>query len=191
MVSHVQSVGKMGAFTIGIGSTLPFGRTEQNPYLLGAQSEEHQHFQFGTGAFVPAATTSLFLRKERLGLQIWGGGQFPLYANKKGFKPGISGTWGIAPQYRLHARVDLLLPIEGVHQARNKWNGEFAPSSGKHTLRTGVMLGFTLKRGLWLYTQASVPVWQKSLSTNTNDQILEPFLGTLGISWRSDKALWK
>ena len=191
MASQVRAVGKQGAPAIRLGTTLPLGRTEENPYVLGLQSKEHQHFQFGTGTFMPTANVSLFLRKDRWGLQAWTGGQVALYANAHGFKPGVSGNWGIAPQYRIHARVDLLLPIEGVHQARNRWGDNIAPSSGKHSLRTGVLIGVTVKRGLWLYTQASVPVWQQSLSTNTNDQILEPFLGTLGISWRSDKALWK
>ena len=190
LMRYVRRINDIAIFSGGLGVSLPFGRTEEDPYTLASQSLPHQHFQFGTGLFMPSATLSLMLRKDRFGLQIWGLAQLPPYTNGKGFRPGTTGTWGFSPQIKIHPRVDLLLPLEGVHQGRERWNGTYAASSGKHSLRTGLMIGITLKRGLWLYTQGTVPIWQKSLSTNTDDQILEPFVGTLGLSWSSDKAIW-
>ena len=187
---QVRQIGDLTTFTIGVGLTLPFGTTEEDPFELAAESKEHQHFQFGTGTFMPSLQTSLLIRKDRFGGQFWAQGQMGLYDNTKGFRPGPTLTWGIAPQIKVHPRVDLLIPVQGIHQGRERWSGVEAESSGKHTLRVGVMTGITLKRGLWFYIQGSVPVWQRSLSSNTDDQILEPFVGTIGISWMPDKRLW-
>lgn len=157
---------------------------------MGAESKEHQHFQFGTGVVSPRFNLGWNIRKDRFGLQTWTSVLTPLYANRKGFQPGLSLAWGLSPQIKIHPRVDLFVPIEGAHQTKEKWDGQFAPSSGKHSIRTGLMFGITIKRGVWLFAQGLVPIWQQSLSDNTDDQVLEPFVGTIGISWAPDKPLW-
>lgn len=187
---YVTAISEMSVLSLGLGLTIPLGSTEENPYLLGAESKEHQHFQFGTGVLSPRFQIAWNIRKNRFGLQTWASAQTPIYKNRKGFKPGFSAGWGISPQVKIHPRIDLFLPLEGAHLAKETWNGQQAPSSGKHALRTGLMVGVTLKRGVWLFAQGLVPVWQQSLSDNTDDQILEPFVGTLGISWAPDKPLW-
>src|ERR1041384_1864779 len=36
-----------------VGVSLPAGRTEPGPYVLGRQGKRHEHLQAGTGTFVP------------------------------------------------------------------------------------------------------------------------------------------
>ena len=187
---YVARIGDLVTLGVGAGATLPFGRTEEDPFLLAKEGDEHQHFQFGTGTIIPVASTEILIRKDRFGLQLWSSAQFSMYTNGKDFKPGSSVTWGIAPQVKIHPRVDLLAMFDGLHQAKDIWSGEQAPSSGKHRLNAGAMIGVTVHRGVWVYVQGSVPVWQRSLSIVQDDQILEPFTGSMGVSWALDTPIW-
>src|SRR5690606_23026436 len=41
-----------------LGASLPVGRTEPNPFALGAMGQAHQHVQFGAGTVAPVAIVS-------------------------------------------------------------------------------------------------------------------------------------
>ncbi len=55
---------------ISAGTTLPTGKTEENPFELGDKGREHLHIQFGTGTFDPLLEANYGIplaRKFRLG----------------------------------------------------------------------------------------------------------------------------
>ena len=50
------------------GTTIPIGRTEENPWKLGDAGIEHLHIQFGTGTFNPIANLRYSLPFYRGGI---------------------------------------------------------------------------------------------------------------------------
>ena len=63
-----------------IGTTVPFGKTEENPWKLGDAGFEHLHIQFGTGTFNPiAALHYSFPLYKGLGANAGLQGKLPLY----------------------------------------------------------------------------------------------------------------
>lgn len=77
--------------TAKLGLSLPVGRTEEDPYALGAEGKRHQHIQGGTGTVVPIVGFDLAYTIARssvapvtIGLD--GTGLFSLYANDEGFQ---------------------------------------------------------------------------------------------------------
>ena len=80
---YVTAISEMSVLSLGLGLTIPLGSTEENPYLLGAESKEHQHFQFGTGVLSPRFQIAWNIRKNRFGPQTWASAQTPIYKNRK------------------------------------------------------------------------------------------------------------
>ena len=96
---HAHDFGvEMGSLAIAVGSTLPIGKTEDNPYDLGDDGEAHEHIHFGSGTFDPIL--ELFYSRpvgEDSIFSIYGQGRFPNAVSGKGFKGSqlIQGGFGI------------------------------------------------------------------------------------------------
>ena len=69
-----------------LGVTLPLGRTEPNPYVLGEQGKRHEHIQFGSGTLVPVVGLGLFYTVGPVDLDLSAVGLFSIYPNDKGFR---------------------------------------------------------------------------------------------------------
>ena len=75
-----------------IGTTIPFGKTEEDPWKLGDKGFKHLHIQFGTGTFNPIADLHYSLPLYK-GLGANGSirGKFPFYENSKTYQ----GSYGV------------------------------------------------------------------------------------------------
>lgn len=122
------------------GLTLPIGRTEPNPYRLGAQGEGHQHIQFGTGTFVPIVGAGISYDLDPLNFSGSVLGLFNVYANGHGYR---------APsRYFLSLRSTLSLldknlrpyiTIDLAHETEEIWDG--APGLEGSNIRTDLLMG--------------------------------------------------
>jgi len=122
-----------------LGTTVPLGATEEDPFTAGDVGKKHQHIQLGSGAFEPVMSLDA----------TWGGIsqqttayvtlQQPLYANDKGFEAGrrlLAGAqvgWKAAP--------DVLLSLLGEvgHEGGEQWQGVVRSDgmTGLTEVRTG------------------------------------------------------
>lgn len=134
--------GRSGALTaLGrLGVTVPFGRTEPNPYALGQEGRWHEHLQFGTGTFVPLVGVSVAWDVGPVILGASATGLFSFYANDEGFRapprqfgglrltvPRLGG-W-LSP----HATLDL------THEGEELWAG--APGLEGSNVRSELLAG--------------------------------------------------
>jgi hypothetical protein len=130
-----------------LGVTLPVGRTEPDPYKLGAEGKRHQHIQFGTGTFVPVVGIGASYAFESLELSLSALGLFSAYANDAGFR---------APsRYFLNARATIpfrqgkvrpYVAFDMPHETLELWNG--APGLEGSNVRTEILFGGGL---LWRF----------------------------------------
>ena len=164
-------------------TSVPWGRTEEDPFALGLQSQQHQHFQRGTGTFIPSVEGRMIWTKGPAGFMAAGFARLSLYENKKGYFPGSGVGWEMGPTYALKAPVTFYPSIEGAHETRDRWAGELAPSSGRHALLSGLNVLYMASGNLVVQAQAKTTLWQQSLSENNDDQLVQRVIGTIGFSW--------
>ena len=112
-------------FLIGrIGTTLPFGKTEENPWKLGDAGLEHLHIQFGTGTFNPSADLhySLHLYKG-LGANASIRGKFPFYENSKTYRGSWEVNYTAGLNYRLNNWLSFQMSYSSFYQSYAYWAG--------------------------------------------------------------------
>jgi hypothetical protein len=173
------------ALTAGVsaGSSLPIGRTEEDPFALATQSIEHQHFQRGTGTFVPNFRGDVFWSKVRWRAMGWGSLRLPLYENHHGYQPGSSITYGLAGGYRLRPETQVLATGQMQHDSSDAWDGDTSMSPGRDLLMVGAMAAQNLTPGLILQGSLTGTVWQQTRGHAVEDQLVQRILFTVGLNW--------
>lgn len=121
-----QSILKTNDLIIGrVGTTLPLGKTEEDPWKLGDAGLEHLHIQFGTGTFNPIADVHYSLPLFA-GISVNGSvrGKFPFYENSKTYRGSTELTYSAGMSYRLRDWLSLQAGYLGVYQGYAYWAGE-------------------------------------------------------------------
>lgn len=165
-----------------LGTTVPLGATEEDPFSAGDVGKKHQHIQLGSGAFEPVMSLDA----------TWGGIsqqttayvtlQQPLYANDKGFEAGrrlLAGAqvgWKAAP--------DLLLSLLGEvgHEGGDQWQGVVRSDgmTGLTEVRTGAALLWR-SEAVTLTAAVRVPVYRvMEASAEEPGEVISPASLSLG-----------
>lgn len=178
---YVQ-IGERGVLGFGLGTTLPLGRTEDDPYALTEDGLRHQHMQLGTGTFVPTAALEGVLEGPRWGGVAWASGRLPLYASAKAYRPGASLEVGFGPTYRVLPPVQLLLTAEGSVEGPEQWSG--VDYGGSATVVGGLGANWTVSPRLVVQAQARVTALQWMGHHDADEgSAVQRFLGSAGLSW--------
>lgn len=162
-----------------LGTSLPLGRTEENPYALAAQEELHQHVQMGGGTFVPTASGTAILMGSRWGGYGFVNGRLSIYANNRGFTAPSSVIIGLGPSFRPSTSSQLLLMVEGLAEGPEKWADYDSDNDGRITAIAGLTGIWSITNTTVLQAQARSTVWQKDLG---KEQVKQVLVGTLGVS---------
>ncbi|MFO0614525.1 MAG: hypothetical protein U0414_18210 [Polyangiaceae bacterium] len=134
--------------TARLGLSLPIGRTEDDPYALGAQGKSHEHIQAGTGTVLPILGFDLaytFARRSVVPITLGVGGTalFSLYANEKGYRAPTRFDVGLPISASfLEGRLTPTIALRLAHDGEEYWHGEVG---GEGTMvRTELFLGGSL-----------------------------------------------
>ena len=165
-----------------LGTTVPLGATEEDPFSAGDVGKKHQHIQLGSGAFEPVMSLDA----------TWGGIsqqttayvtlQQPLYANDKGYEAGrrlLAGAqvgWKAAP--------DLLLSLLGEvgHEGGDQWQGVVRSDgmTGLTEVRSGAALLWR-SEAVTLTAALRVPVYRVlEASAEEPGEVIAPASLSLG-----------
>jgi hypothetical protein len=165
-----------------LGTTVPLGATEEDPFSAGDVGKKHQHIQLGSGAFEPVMSLDA----------TWGGIsqqttayvtlQQPLYANDKGFEAGRRLLAGA--QVGLKAAPDLLLSLLGEvgHEGGEQWQGVVRSDgmTGLTEVRTGAALLWR-SEAVTLTAAVRVPVYRVlEASAEEPGEVISPASLSLG-----------
>ena len=150
---------------LSFGSTIPTGRTGEDPNRLGEQGLKHLHIQFGAGTFDPLLEGSY---RTRVSEQLSIGGhvfsRFPFSENNKGYRGPIESTGGVILDYKVNPTVSVHVNPTVNYQHYAHWFGERDIHSG--LIGTNVLLGMSIHS--WKETDIGVnflyPVSQRTLS---------------------------
>lgn len=141
-----------------LGATLPWGRTEEDPYALGAQGLEHEHHQLGAG--LPLLLGGLGLSRPATP---WGGGvrlglRLPVGTNGKGYRAPTSLESGLGLERRLGARWQAESGLGLVVEGPERWSGQDHP--GRQAVLLGGGLSLEARPQLRLRLDVRGPLWQ-------------------------------
>ncbi len=144
------------------GVTLPFGRTEPDPFALGERGEVHQHLQLGTGTVMPLVGLDAAMRLGQVVLSAHGLAQLSLYDNAHGYRAGNRYSAGVlVDSPALLGGLVVSLGADVIREQAERWNGRVHEEGNLG--RTDVLAGVTLLAPLGDYAVAlglDVPVVQ-------------------------------
>lgn len=157
-------------FLIGrIGTTLPFGKTEEDPWKLGDAGLEHLHIQFGTGTFNPIADLhySFPLYKG------WGAnaslrGKLPLYENNKTYRGSREIAYTAGLNYRFNDWLSLQTSYFGFYQSYAYWAGALDINSGLRFSMASVGASILTPYNIPLSVALMLPLTQETLYDDSN-----------------------
>lgn len=125
---------------LGLGTTLPLGRTVPDPVRLGLEGRKHEHLQFGSGVFAPEAEIGWSGARASALLQA----TVPLTTNSRGFRAPRNFRWTIGPSFAV-GRANVALSAAGQYQTIGRWHG--ATDEGTGFSNGGLRLQLSLPVG--------------------------------------------
>jgi len=160
-----------------LGTSLPFGRTEENPYALADQDLKHQHVQMGSGTFVPSATAVVIWAQPRWGAFGFSNVRLPIYENPKGYTPPLQVDGGLGPSFRPTKALQLLALAEGIYEGAEQWADWDSLNQGRVTAIAGLSAIWSLGEDTVLQAQGRTTIWQRDLG---KEQVRQGLVLTLG-----------
>lgn len=164
----------------GVGTTLPFGRTEDDPFALAAQGETHQHFQLGSGTFDPVVGLVAIQQGMRWGAWASVDARLPVYANGRGYRPPTSLNVSVGPTVRFLTGIQLMATAEGAVETVERWSG--APYGGRAAVGAGLGALAAVRSDLVLQVQGRAALWEAAFARH-EEPLTQPLLITAGLSW--------
>jgi hypothetical protein len=118
-----------------LGTSLPLGATEPDPFALGMAGQTHQHLFFGTGTFDPIAAFELRYAGSGWTSILWSRSRVSLYANSHGYTgAGVTqGGLGVLTSFGLES-FKFLIEAGALEESPAKWGSEPAKNSGRTEL---------------------------------------------------------
>jgi hypothetical protein len=160
-----------------LGSSVPTGKTEDDPYQLTEKGLPHQHLQFGTGTFMPL----LGLEWTFGNIFTWSQFQASLYTNDKGYFPGWNLAAGIGYPVSLSKNFALVPQVDTFYQSASSWHNFRDDSSERFQIGASLSLIWNINDKLSLNTQLKVPVYKKA-PAEAGNEFTEPVVIFIGLS---------
>ena len=147
-----------------LGTTVPTGRTEENPWKLGDAGIEHLHIQFGTGTFNPLANLRYSLPLYR-GLMITASarGMFPFYENNKSYRGPVELSYTAGFTYRLFNWLSFTGNYLGFYQSSAAWAGERDINTGLRYSMAALGMSLATLDGISVSANVMFPLTQETL----------------------------
>jgi hypothetical protein len=165
--------GPQSVMRLAVGFTIPVGSTEEDPWVLGGNGEEHLHILFGNGTFDPLV--ELYLGKPITKQWAWsvsGKARLPFYHNSKGYR-GFN-EFSLAPRVTYLANKDLSFSAGLVAQYLGYSDWEKTgrdENSGQFSLLGSVGAGYKLNSATTLSLSVLIPIHSRTFS---DEDVLDP-----------------
>lgn len=149
---------------VKVGTTLPLGKIEDDPWKLGKMGMEHLHIQFGTGTFNPIADL-------RYNIPIYGGlranaslrGKYPFYENTKDYLGSKDITYTAGLNYRVTDWLSLQTSYLGLYQSYAYWSGEKDINTGLRFSMASMGASIATPYNVPLTITLMLPIQQETL----------------------------
>ena len=152
-----------------IGTTIPLGKTEEDPWKLGDAGLEHLHIQFGTGTFNPIADLHYGLPLYKgLRANISIRGKLPFYENSKTYRGSREVTYTAGLHYSLSDWLSFQAGYLGFYQSFAYWAGEQDINSGLRFSMASFAASVITPYNVPLSLAVMLPLQQETLYDDTD-----------------------
>lgn len=152
------------ALSARLGTTIPIGKTEENPWELGDTGIEHLHIQFGTGTFNPIVSLQYNLPLYRgLTMTASARGMFPFYENSKAYRGSAELGWTAGFTYRLFDWFSFSGNYLGFYQSSAAWAGERDINTGLRYSMAAFGMSLATLDGISVSANVMLPLTQETL----------------------------
>lgn len=121
---------RLDRLRLTLGTTVPTGKIEEDPYELGAQGIRHRHIQFGTGTLDPIIRVSTTFPVDVLEFDAAAGLRAPLYENREGYRGATAIDLSVGPRVEVADGLSVSLQYYAQYQTRAYWDGDPDENSG-------------------------------------------------------------
>jgi len=147
-----------------LGTTIPIGKTEENPWELGDAGIEHLHIQFGTGTFNPIANLQYNLPLYRgLTMTVSARGMLPFYENSKTYRGSAELGWTTGFTYRLFDWLSFSGNYLGFYQSAAAWAGDRDINTGLRYSMAAFGMSLATLEGISVAANVMLPLTQETL----------------------------
>jgi thiol-disulfide isomerase/thioredoxin len=168
--------------TARAGLTIPLGRTEEDPFVLGEMGLRHQHIQMGTGTVNPVLALEASRRWRRWQLGAFAFTQQVVYESGKGYHAGDRYAGGIGLRRALGSRWTVRGGPEVQAETAERWHGIRHTEEGNQG-RVDAILGagvtWAATRALVFDAAIKVPVYTHVVG----GQLDVPAILEVGVAW--------
>jgi thiol-disulfide isomerase/thioredoxin len=169
-------------FHVRAGTSVPLGRTEEDPFALGVNGLEHQHVQLGTGTFVPFVAVEAQQRAGATMFSAWALAHASLYENREGFEAGDRYSGGLAASSALGLRRWSFTAGAELHaETAERWQGvvhEEEGNAGRVDLLAGAGVSWRPVRSLAVLAELKVPIYSEVVGS----QLDYPLVASFGVA---------
>ena len=146
------------------GTTIPVGKTEEDPWKRGDMGMEHLHIQFGTGTFNPIADVHYnFPLSGGLRANTSVRTKLPFYENSKTFQGSWEVTYTGGLNYQVADWLSLQTSFFGLYQSYAHWDGEIDINSGLQFSMASLGASIATPYNVPLTITLMLPIQQKTL----------------------------
>lgn len=183
-VKRTMMVGKV-VLTPSLGTSIPVGHTEADPFALTKEGKTHQHMQFGTGTFDPMASVDAVFRVGRWGALATVSSRLPVYEGANGYRAPriVSGSAG--PTFAITPKWFTWLLAEAAYEGEELWHGDSYGGRASVSASGGVLT--TITPDLSVQLTARVPIWEAVHHTDEDASVSQPLSVAAGLSWSFGK----
>lgn len=162
---NIQGILTEDDFLMGrIGTTIPIGRTEEDPWILGKAGLEHLHIQFGTGTFNPIGDIHYNIPVYK-GIAVTTNlrSKFPLYANNKTYRGSRELTYIGGLNFRPNKWISVQAGYLGFYQSYARWAGEIDINTGLRFSMASFGAAFSTPYNIPIAIAFMLPLHQETL----------------------------
>jgi len=146
---------------IGLGLTIPFGSTEENPWRPEEAGLEHLHIQFGNGTVDPIIDLYYgHAFNDRWAASLFAKTRLPFYENSKGYQGSIEAVISPGIQFRPSPRLSLSGGLTGNYLGRSQWSETGTdPNSGAFLAYASLGAGYIFGDAVTGSLSVNVPIY--------------------------------
>jgi len=146
-----------------LGTTIPTGATQPDPFALGERGLSHQHVFFCSGTVDPVLGLESNVALRKLAVTAWLSSRVPLYRNRHGYlhSRSIVAGVGVLTGFGL-SRWTFLAQPEVYWESPAKWPERAAPNSGRTSLLATVGVFVRPVQPLQLHVLLKVPYFTRA-----------------------------
>ncbi|MCG9129310.1 hypothetical protein JT359_17115 [Candidatus Poribacteria bacterium] len=167
---NIQGVLVENDFLMGrIGTTIPIGQTEEDPWILGNAGLEHLHIQFGTGTFNPIGDIHYNIPVFK-GIAVTSSlrSKYPLYANKKTYRGSRELTYTGGINFRPNKWFGFHAGYLGFYQSYAYWDGELDINTGLRFSMASFGASISTPYSIPIAIAFMLPLQQETLYDDSN-----------------------